>query len=388
MHKLALFIAWACVFQMIEFIFPNPFPGVRLGLANMITLVVLIQMGFAAALEVALVRVVISSILVGTFLSPTFTLSFFGALISTIFMGVAYTASKKQDFLRFSLLGISIIGAVTHTMTQLYLVYFLLIKHTGIFLLTPWLLISALIMGIITGIIARQICMDLDKTDLSIGRKEVRHLLHTSKIYQNNAPLPTSPLKYFSPKIKILYACFLALLVVFIENIYLYLLILIFTVILAKIARIPANKLWTGIYKMRFFLGITFILDLFFLKQGPVLLSLAGLQVTQTGITHGLLFILRLVILLLNSYIVTLSTTTESLAYHLSQLLSPLKFLGFSPKRFSKIMLMAWMLVPYLLERTFRYFKETITHVSALRHLSKSLSYLIVSSISPSKNIL
>lgn len=381
LHKLALFVAWACVFQLIEFIFPSPFPGVRLGLANMISLVVLFQMGFRAALEIAILRVLISSVLVGTFLSPTFALSLAGAITSTLVMGILFKLSLKQDYLRLSLIGISIAGAITHTMTQLGLVYVILIKHTGIFLLTPWLLISALIMGSITGLIARQISKDMDGASIHFGRKEARRLIARTQQNKHDEHLTRSFLRKLSPTFKILYVCTMALLIVLIENMWLYGIVLVFTIILAFIGKIPSKKLWGGIKRMRFFLIMTIILDLLFVNQGATIIDWHGLHITQTGLSQGLLFACRLVILLLNSYIVSLSATPEEISLHLSRLLSPLKVFRFSPVRFAKIMMIAWMLVPTLLDQTYAYLKTSLTHFSALRHIASTLSRLILKSM-------
>ncbi len=381
LHKLALFVAWACVFQLIEFVFPSPFPGVRLGLANMISLVVLFQMGFRAALEVAILRVLISSILVGTFLSPTFALSLVGALASTLVMGLLFKLSIKQEYLRLSLIGISIAGSITHTMTQLGLVYFILIKHTGIFLLTPWLLISALIMGSITGLIARQISRDMDGASFDFGRKEAHRLLARTQQNSHDQHLTRSFLRKLSPTFKILYVCIMALLIVLIENIWLYGIVLFFTIGLAFIGKIPSKKLWMGIKRMRFFLVMTIILDLLFVDQGVTIFAWHGFHITQTGLSQGLLFACRLVILLLNSYIVSLSTTPEEISLHLSRLLSPLKILRFSPVRFAKMMMLAWMLVPTLLDQTYAFLKTSLSHFSALRHIASTLSRLILKSM-------
>ena len=381
MHKLALFVAWACVFQLIEFVFPSPFPGVRLGLANMISLVVLFQMGFVAALEVAIIRVIISSILVGTFLSPTFTLSLAGAIASTLVMGVLYKVSLKQEYLRLSIIGISLAGALTHTMTQLILVYIILIKHSGIFLLTPWLLVSALIMGGSTGIIARKISIDLDKTNLNFGRKEVRRLLAKTTQQHQAQHLHHSFLRSISPSLKIVYVCFVAVLIIFIENIWVYGSLLLLTIVIAFLGKIPSKKLWQGIKQMRFFLLMTMVIDLLLVHQGTEIVSWQGITITQTGLNQGVFFACRLVILLLNSYIVSLSTTPEEISTHLSRLLSPLKRFDFSPIRFAKMMMMAWMLVPTLLDRTYVTLKVSTRNLRAIRHISATLSALIIESM-------
>ncbi len=143
---LAIFIATASAVNMAEWFIPHPILGLKLGLANMVTLAGLITMGKNFAVKVAVGRVILSSILLGTFLSPAFYLSFSGALIACLIMIAIYRPLGK-----ISPVGISIIGAVTHNLAQLTVAYLLFIKHGGIIFLLPLLLCSSVITGMING---------------------------------------------------------------------------------------------------------------------------------------------------------------------------------------------------------------------------------------------
>ena len=72
---LSLIVALAIVLHRLDALIPLPSPWIKLGLANVMTLVTLIFLGFRDALTVTLLRVVLGSIIGGTFLSPTFFLS-------------------------------------------------------------------------------------------------------------------------------------------------------------------------------------------------------------------------------------------------------------------------------------------------------------------------
>ena len=382
MHRLAVFVAWACVFQMIESLFPNPFPGLRLGLANMVTLVVLFQMGWGSALEVAILRVLISSLMFGTFLSPTFILSLSASLTSTLMMGLLFHLSLRQDILRFGLIGISMAGALTHILTQLLLVYLLLVKHPGVFWLTPWLMLAALATGIITGLLARQICKDLDQSHVELGRKEVMKLLARSKIAPQKHQ-EFSILSRINPALKIMYVCFVALLVLFFENLQLYSGILLFTLALVAVGKISIQKVWLGVRKMGFFLLTLFLLQIVFTPQGSPLFQFVGIIVTSEGLRSGLLFVTRLLILLLNSNLVGLTTPPEELASHLSRLLSPFRIARFSPSRFSRILMMSWLLIPSFMDQAFTLVRTSTRHLHTLPHLASSLSALILKTMHP-----
>ncbi len=161
--RLSALIALATVLQLIEFSLPRPMPWAKLGLANMVTLVTLVMYGFWPGCQVAVMRTIIAALILGTFLTPSFVLSISGAISSAVVMGVLYESSKKFVDRRFSLIGISIIGAITHNMTQLGLVYYILVKHRGIFIQVPFILVIALITGYCTGLISHHMCNYLKK---------------------------------------------------------------------------------------------------------------------------------------------------------------------------------------------------------------------------------
>ena len=84
--------------------------------------------------------------------TPTFFLSFFGGLISTIVMGVGFQLFANQ----FSIIGLSVLGALTHNLTQLA-VASLMFEQIGFFYLLPYLLFYALPTGFFVGIVTQQL---------------------------------------------------------------------------------------------------------------------------------------------------------------------------------------------------------------------------------------
>ena len=69
---LSLIVALGVVLHRLEILIPLPFPWIRLGLANVMTLVTLIFFGLRDTVTVTLLRIMLGSIIGGTFLSPTF----------------------------------------------------------------------------------------------------------------------------------------------------------------------------------------------------------------------------------------------------------------------------------------------------------------------------
>lgn len=144
---LSLLLAMATALHLLEGLFPIPLPlpGIKLGLANIITLLALYLYDLRAGLTVAIARVFLGSLLGGTFLAPGFFLALTGAVISTLFMALLI---KKTSC--FSPVGISLAGAVGHNLGQL-LMASLLLQNQAIFYYLPFLLLSSIPTGLVTG---------------------------------------------------------------------------------------------------------------------------------------------------------------------------------------------------------------------------------------------
>lgn len=152
-YYIAKLTALAIGLHMIEAVIPSPLPGVKPGIANIVTLFVLYQYGFATAAWVSLLRVFASSLLLGQFLSPTFVLSLSGAVLSLLVLFIAQHLPKKY----FSAISLSILAAFAHIAGQLMIVRLWLIPHTGIVYLIPIFASAALIFGLINGLITTKL---------------------------------------------------------------------------------------------------------------------------------------------------------------------------------------------------------------------------------------
>lgn len=152
-HQIAKLTALAIGLHVLEAMFPSPLPGVKPGIANIITLYVLMQYGFGTAAWVSLLRVFASSLLLGHFLSPTFILSLAGALLSLAVLYFVQYLPKKH----FSVISLSILAAFAHIAGQLIIVRLWLIPHTGVAYLIPVFALAALFFGTLNGLI----CMRL-----------------------------------------------------------------------------------------------------------------------------------------------------------------------------------------------------------------------------------
>ena len=148
-HTVAKLAAIAIILSVIEFFLPSPIPGIKPGIANIIILYSLVRFDFSTAAWVSIVRVFVSSVIVGSFLSPTFFLSLFGALFSlTLLYGF-----QKLPKPYFSIISLSLIASFGHIIGQFIIARLWIIPHDSIFNLLPLFLISALIFGIFSAFI-------------------------------------------------------------------------------------------------------------------------------------------------------------------------------------------------------------------------------------------
>jgi heptaprenyl diphosphate synthase len=149
MVLLALFIAVASVLHVVEswIPLPLPVPGVKLGLANVVSLAAIVLFGWREALYIAVLRVFLGSFFGGTMFGPTFIMSFCGAMASTAGMYYIYRNFTPA----FSLAGVSVAGAVLHNMTQI-LVVSAIVSSSGLLWYIPYLLLFAVPTGLATGI--------------------------------------------------------------------------------------------------------------------------------------------------------------------------------------------------------------------------------------------
>jgi uncharacterized membrane protein len=150
-HRIAWLTALAITIHIAESALPSPFPGIKPGLANVVTIVALVQYGWGTAAWVALMRVLIGSLLIGTFLSPTFLLSLSGAVASITALRLASWVPGRG----FGPVGYCLLAAMAHMGAQFFTAYFVFIPHAGLFRLLPVFMTASLIFGVTSGIIAQ-----------------------------------------------------------------------------------------------------------------------------------------------------------------------------------------------------------------------------------------
>lgn len=154
-HKISLIgilTAGTIIIAIVESFIPSiGVPGVKLGLANILILVTLYELGILEAITINIIRVIVVSLIRGTFFSMGFFMSLTGALLSLAIMILFYLLIKK-----FSIIGVSVIGALFHVVGQILIAMIYLGSAYIVFYL-PIIALSAIVTGVFVGIIAKLI---------------------------------------------------------------------------------------------------------------------------------------------------------------------------------------------------------------------------------------
>ena len=160
---MSLLAAIASILFVFEEMITIPIPFFKIGIANVVTLVVLLYYGFRETILVVLLRVIIGSLLIGTLFQPGFFFSLGGGLSSTMAMGLTLRYGRRF----FGLIGISIVGAFTKNATQLVIAYLFLIRHIQIFSLMALFFLISIVAGILVGLLTSVI---LKKMNFTVSR--------------------------------------------------------------------------------------------------------------------------------------------------------------------------------------------------------------------------
>ncbi|MER3523473.1 MAG: heptaprenyl diphosphate synthase [Ignavibacteria bacterium] len=147
---IAVLAAVGIALFVIESHIPMPLPFLKIGLANISSVVALVLIGTTSMMSVVLLRVVVGALLIGTFMSPAFLLALSAGVVSALVMGLVRKLTRNL----FSVVGISLVGAFTHSIVQLFVVRYVYVQTTVVLHLLPFLLAGALVGGLIVGAVS------------------------------------------------------------------------------------------------------------------------------------------------------------------------------------------------------------------------------------------
>lgn len=154
-----VFTALALIFSYVEMLIPIQFgiPGIKLGLANLLIVIMLYKSGAKDALLLSIVRIVLSGFIFGNMFSIIYSLA--GGILSLAIM--AFLKSRGS----FSVIGVSIAGGVFHNAGQLAVAMAVVETYrVGYYL--PVLLIAGMLTGMLIGVISNEVLKRLKNLNL------------------------------------------------------------------------------------------------------------------------------------------------------------------------------------------------------------------------------
>lgn len=145
--KMGLLLALGMILSYVEALFPiaPSMPGVKIGLANMLVVLLLYSYGWKYGMLYQLSRIFLTAMLFGSLFGCVYSLA--GAALSMAVM----IGLKKTDFLDMA--GISMAGGIAHNIGQLIIAYFI-VQNTAIGWYIPVLLLTGALSGYVIGFIS------------------------------------------------------------------------------------------------------------------------------------------------------------------------------------------------------------------------------------------
>jgi heptaprenyl diphosphate synthase len=126
---------------------PAPVPGIKLGLANCVSLVTLAVLGIRYAFYLTVIRILLGALIGGILFGPAFVMSAAGGSGSILAMWYASQHWKPP----FSVIGVSIIGAVAHSVIQVAAAAWL-VSSESLLWYVPYVVLLAIPAGAVTGL--------------------------------------------------------------------------------------------------------------------------------------------------------------------------------------------------------------------------------------------
>lgn len=157
LSQMALLTAVALALHVIEAAIPSPvpIPGVKLGLANIITVCAVFSFGPGAAAMILIARILLGSLFAGQIMSLLYSLAG-GLLCLLVMILLRRIVSPRQVWV------CSVVGAVAHNLGQI-LVAMLVTGTPSIIVYLPVLLLSGIAAGLFTGLAAQAVLNHMEK---------------------------------------------------------------------------------------------------------------------------------------------------------------------------------------------------------------------------------
>ena len=147
-----VFLALALVCSYVESLIPISFgiPGVKLGLTNIVVILMLYTIGAKDAILISVLRIILAGFMFGNAFSIIYSLA--GGILSFVVMLLFKNTGKLK------ILSVSVAGGISHNVGQL-IVAALVVENYNILFYVPVLIIAGIITGFLIGLLAGEIVL-------------------------------------------------------------------------------------------------------------------------------------------------------------------------------------------------------------------------------------
>lgn len=153
-------------------------------------------------------------------------------------------------------------------------------------------------------------------------------------------------------RIKLLLTLLFVIAIFFINSYFGFMLTLAVLLIVILFAKLPIISVLKSVRGILFIVLFTAVINLFFIKDGEVLVQSGIITITKTGVHTTIKMVLRLVLLISGASLLSLTTTPVELADGIESLMAPLKLIRVPVRDIAMIMSIALRFIPTLFEET------------------------------------
>lgn len=134
-----------------------------------------------------------------------------------------------------------------------------------------------------------------------------------------------------------------------------------FVLMSAALSKLPLSYLWKSLKPLKWVLVFMFVINLFTIKSGKILVDWWIIRVTVDGAVQAVFIALRLALLVAGTALMTLTTTPIALTDGLEKLLSPFRRIGFPAHELAMMMTIALRFIPTLIEEADKIMKAQLS---------------------------
>lgn len=154
------------------------------------------------------------------------------------------------------------------------------------------------------------------------------------------------------PRVKIIISLIYIINLFIISNFKGYVLIIAFTAIAILISRVPFKFIYRGLKPIFIMIIITALLNIFMTSGGDIVFQWRFITIYEKGLQLAIFMVIRLVLLIIGTSLLTLTTSPIELTDGIEKLLNPFKKVGVPAHELAMMMTIALRFIPTLMDET------------------------------------